>query len=313
LDVVCFGEIIADFIPVGERAFKLCFGGAPMNTAIACSRLGLEAAAMAAVGRDPFGEFLLETLKANRVNVENVRVTGYRTTLAFVSRLRGENTFLFYRRPWVVSADTELKLDERDLDTASKATVFHFTGLPLSHKPLREDALGMIEELGKRNVTVSFDPTYRPDSWGSREEAREVMLDAASRSDAVLATVKEYNLLFEEENVEEIFKECRRIGAKLVGVKMGGRGSALGDRLSAWFMEAYPVEIVDTVGAGDAWNAGVIYGLVKHLPLNETIKMANAVAALKCTVHGAIDGLPTLNQVKSFLKKHKLEPKNLMV
>lgn len=311
MDVVCLGEVIADFIPTGERTFKVCFGGAPMNTAIACARLGLRAAAIAAVGRDPFGEFLLETLKSNNVSVERVRVTGYRTTLAFVSRLKGENTFFFYRRPWAVTADTEIKLDEEDLALASGAAVFHFTGLPLSHKPLREDTLKMVEELRRRGVTVSFDPTYRPDSWGSVEEAREATLEAASKSDVILATIMEYQFLFEKAEIEDIFKECRKMGIKIVGVKMGGRGSALGDHSSVWVMEAYPVEVVDTVGAGDAWNAGVIYGIVKSLPLNETIKMANATAALKCTAHGAVDGLPTLNQVKKLVKKHKLEPRPL--
>ncbi|MBS7288254.1 MAG: sugar kinase [Candidatus Freyarchaeota archaeon] len=313
MDVVCLGEIIADFVPVGERTFKVCFGGAPMNTAIACARLGLRAAAIAAVGRDPLGEFLLDTLKSNNVNVGRVRVTGYRTTLAFVSRLKGENAFFFYRRPWVVSADTELGLDEEDLALASEAAVFHFTGLPLSHRPLREDILEIVGELRKRNVTVSFDPTYRPDSWGSREEAREATLEAASNSDALLATTREYSLLFGETGVEEIFRECRKLGVKVVGVKMGERGSALGDRSSAWLMEAYPVEAVDTVGAGDAWNAGVIYGLIKNLSLSETIKIANATAALKCTAHGAVDGLPTLDQVKNFLEKHKHEPRQLII
>lgn len=312
MDVVCFGEIIADFVPVGERTFKVCFGGAPMNTAIACSRLGLDVAAIAAVGRDPFGEFLMETLRANRVNTERVRVTGYRTTLAFVSPLRGENTFFFYRRPWVVSADTELKLDEGDLALASGAAVFHFTGLPLSYNPLRGGALRMAEELRRRGVVVSFDPTYRPDSWEDEEEAREVMLEAASRSDVVLATIGEYRLLFGEIGLEEVVKECGKMKVKLVGVKMGARGSALGDCSSLWVMEAYPVEVIDTVGAGDAWNAGVIYGLVKRLPLNETIKIANATAALKCTTHGAVDGLPTLNQVKNFLERQKLEPRRIM-
>ncbi len=313
LDVVCFGEIIADFLPLGKREFKVCFGGAPMNTAIACARLGLKVAAIAAVGRDPFGEFLLETLKGNNVDVERVRVTDFRTTLAFVSHLRGENTFFFYRRPWVVSADTELKLDGDDLAVVSGATVFHFTGLPLSHKPLREDALRMVEELKERKVTVSFDPTYRPDSWVSEEEARDATLEAASSSDAILATIKEYQFLFGETEIGEIVKECKRIGVKMVGVKMGGRGSALSDCSSVWFLEAYPVRVVDTVGAGDAWNAGVIYGIIKSLPLNEAIKIANATAALKCTAHGAVDGLPTINQVKNFLKKQKIEPRLLKI
>lgn len=312
MDVVCFGEIIADFVPVGDRLFKVCFGGAPMNTAIACSRLGLDVAAISAVGSDPFGEFLLDALRSNRVNVERVRVTSHRTTLAFVSRVKGENVFFFYRRPWVVSADTELELDEEDLAVASKAAVFHFTGLPLSHEPLRLSALKMVEELRRRGVIVSFDPTYRPDSWGSEEEARKVTLEAAKRSDVILATLGEYRFLLGKTEPEEIVEECRRMGAKVVGVKMGERGSVLGDRSSLWSMEAYPVRVVDTVGAGDAWNAGVIYGLVKHLPLSETIKIANATAALKCTAHGAVDGLPTLNQVKSFVESQKLSPKRVV-
>ncbi|MHA1606548.1 MAG: carbohydrate kinase family protein [Candidatus Freyarchaeota archaeon] len=309
VDVVCLGEVIADFIPVGEREFKLCFGGAPMNTAIACSRLGLSTATIASVGDDPFGSFLLGTLRGSGVDVRRVRVKPLRTTLAFVSRVKGENEFFFYRRPWVISADTEIDLGEEDLKLALKAKVFHFTGLPLSHEPLRESIMEFVGKL-RGSVIVSFDPTYRPDSWVSKEEAREATIKAMSTSDVILATIEEFRLVLGVEEAEDAVRECLRLGAKMVGVKMGGRGACLSDDSTLWVMDAYPVKVVDTVGAGDAWNSGIIYGLVKGLHVSDTLKLANAVAALSCTAPGAVEGLPTIREVNDLVSKFPhLKPK----
>jgi sugar/nucleoside kinase (ribokinase family) len=120
--VIAIGEILVDFVStklgshVEAAAFEKCFGGAPMNTIVGVSRLGVIAGAIAAVGDDSFGAFLIGELKRNRVDVSQVKVKKRRrTTIAFVTnkRISAERTFLFYRKPWTgETADSALEPDD---------------------------------------------------------------------------------------------------------------------------------------------------------------------------------------------------------
>ena len=109
-DIVGLGEILIDFVatePVSylqTTAFQKCFGGAPMNTIVGVSRLGVSSGAITAVGDDPLGQFLIEELKRNKVDVSQVKIKiGKKTSLAFVANEpgTGERSFIFYRQPWI--------------------------------------------------------------------------------------------------------------------------------------------------------------------------------------------------------------------
>ena len=305
LDLVCVGEAILDMIPIDGFTYKAAFGGAPMNTAVAAARLGLRVGALTSVGSDAFGRFLLETLRERGVDVSRVKVAPYRTTLAVVVKLPGdEREFFFYRKPWSLSADTELVLDEGDVEYARSAKVVHVTGFILSQEPARSSVLQLLEEVAGR-ATVSFDPTHRPDVWGGEEEARGLYRRVVELADVVLLTLRECEVVFGAKTPEEAVRRAREAGVKVVGVKMGGRGGVLADEDRAVFMPAYRgVEIKDTVGAGDAWNAAVIYSMLRGFDLEWAINFAHAVAVIKCMHVGAIAGLPTPEEVGEFVRKH---------
>lgn len=140
MDVVCAGECIVDLIPIDRSVYKACFGGAPMNTAIACSKLGLKTGVIACIGRDPLGSFLADTLRYNSVDVSRIRRSSYRTTLSVVIKLPGGDVdYIFYRRPWSLSADTEYIMDEGDVDYLSRARLLHISGFAFSQNPAREE------------------------------------------------------------------------------------------------------------------------------------------------------------------------------
>ncbi|MCD6096398.1 MAG: sugar kinase [Thermoprotei archaeon] len=307
MDVICIGEIIVDFIPINDFTYKACFGGAPMNCAIACAHLGLKVGAITAVGNDAFGRFLINTLASHKVDITHVKkIPNTRTTLAFVVKLPGgEREFFFYRKPWSLSADTELKFTDSDIDYLRLAKVVHISGFALSQEPSRSEILKILPKLKSHNILISLDPTFRIDVWDSEEKARETYATVLKYVDILLATLKEHSLLFETNDVGECIRLASKHGIRIIGVKMGEKGAILSDGNNIFFMKAYKVPVKDTVGAGDAWNAGILYGIVKGLPLDHSLRIANAIAAIKCMHVGAIVGLPTIEEVRKFINLHK--------
>jgi len=307
MDVICIGEIVVDFIPMNNFTYKACFGGAPMNCAIACAHLGLKVGAIAAVGNDAFGKFLIDTLASHKVDITHMkRISNTRTTLAFVVKLPGgEREFFFYRKPWSLSADTELEFTDSDIEYLRQARIVHLSGFALSQEPSRSEILKILPKLRAHNVLISLDPTFRIDVWDSEKEAKRTYSNVLKYVDILLATLREHSLLFETSDVSKCIRRAKEYGIKIIGIKMGEKGAILSNGSKTFSMKAYKVPVRDTVGAGDAWNAGVLYGLVKGLPLNHSLKIANAVAAIKCMHVGAITGLPTIEEVKKFIEHHK--------
>ncbi|MCX8162396.1 MAG: sugar kinase [Candidatus Bathyarchaeota archaeon] len=302
IDVVCGGECIVDLIPIDRSVYKACFGGAPMNTAIACSRLGLRVGAITCIGNDPLGEFLVDTLRSNLVDLSRVRRSSLRTTLALVVKLLGgEVDYIFYRKPSSLSADTEYAMDEADLEYLSRARLLHVSGFAFSQDPARGEYLKLLSEARRMGVKTSLDPTFRMDVWRDLDEAYKVYRRLFSIVDIVLSTDRELKTLLGLTDVSKILDICEDYGWEAVGIKMGARGSILCIEGDVAGLESFKVDVVDTVGAGDAWNAAVIYGILNRLTVDETVLIANAVAAIKCTRIGAIDGLPTLEEAKRFI------------
>lgn len=313
MDVVCAGECIVDLIPIDRNVYKACFGGSPMNTAIACSKLGLKTGVITCIGRDPLGNFLADTLRYNSVDVSRIRGSSYRTTLAVVVKLPGGDVdYIFYRKPWSLSADTEYVMDEGDVDYLSRARLLHISGFAFSQNPAREEYRKLISEARRLGLKISLDPTFRADVWRDMDEAYMVYKELFGMVDIVLSTDRELKTLLRLDDIRSILNCYRDYGWRVLGIKMGVRGSMLcvdGDMVS---LESFKVYVLDTVGAGDAWNAAVIYGILRGLPIDEIVLMANAVAAIKCTRVGAVDGLPTLEEVIRFIsssgKPRYIEP-----
>jgi sugar/nucleoside kinase (ribokinase family) len=313
LDVVCMGEILVDMIP-GEqnassgRVFYGCFGGAPFNAAVGLAKLGRRVGAIACVGSDPFGEFLLETLRAHGIGCEQVKVKRARTTLAFVVPSGGENAFFFYRLPWAQTADTMLEARDLDEDYLRSAKVLHTSGVALSCEPLRSSLLRAMRVVRDSGGLVSFDANVRPDLWGSADEIKSIYDKALELSDVLMLAQDEVRALFRAEPDEAHDLIRARYGTRYVAVRMGARGALVvgdGERV---FAEAFKVEVVDTVGAGDAWAAAFIHGILEGWDLKRTTKVANAFAALKCTGRGAISSLPSRDELNRFLELHGIEP-----
>ncbi len=314
-EVVCAGEVLVDLVPreVGPyregTVLEVHFGGAPANVAVGVARLGHRSAFVGSVGKDPFGDMLVEYLANEGVYTGWLVRKDARTSLAFVvAKPRGERDFFFYRPPWVATADAMLEEGDVDWETVRRVKVAHVSGVALSQPPLRGTVLKLMEVAREAGAHVSFDPNYRSDIWlGDVERAKLEFRAALERSTVVMLGYDEMRPLLRTSDYREAAEKLLSMAPhlKYAAIRLGSRGAYVaaesGERA---LVEAFKVSVVDTTGAGDAWAAGfIVFALLEGRNLHEAVLLSNAVAAVKCTRRGATTGMPKRNELQAFLEE----------
>ncbi len=317
-ELIGIGEVLIDFVatkPVSYTevsAFQKCFGGAPMNTIVGAARLGVASGAITVVGEDPFGQFILYELNKNGVDTSHVKVKkGVLTTIAFVANepKTGERSFIFYRKPWVRgTSDSALTIHDIDFEYIKNAKIMHVSGFALSQNPSRKAILAAVKYAKKEGVKVSFDPTLRLDVWGSEQTIRKLYGQMLRLSDVATFSKEEASFIFGTDNPEVAAKASLKCGLNIVGIKLGVDGALLMTKDGQKFLSpAFNVKAIDTTGAGDGWNAGLLVGILKGWNLETCVTVANAVGALVVTKRGAITALPYKDELNNFLSKQNVD------
>ncbi|SRR5579871_355714 len=291
-EALCLGELLVDFVALtsGVRLadaveFRRAAGGAPANVAVGLARLGVETALIAKVGADEFGRFLRKTIEDEGIDTSGlVSAKRAQTALAFVSLdSSNERSFEFHGDP---SPDALLAPGDLRERPWRGARVFHYGSISLIAEPSRAATLAAIARARKRGLLVSCDPNLRLALWPSPSAARAGMRLALRHADVVKIS---------EEEVDFLGKMPH---AKLVVVTRGPQGGTVfqdGKRVSDF--PAFRVKSIDSTGAGDAFTAGLLYGLLREKPIAETIRIAAACGALVTLRRGAIPAMPGLPAV----------------
>ncbi|KAH9316624.1 hypothetical protein KI387_025251, partial [Taxus chinensis] len=231
--VVCFGEMLIDFVPtVGglslaeAPAFKKAPGGAPANVAVSIARLGGSSAFIGKVGEDEFGFMLADILEKNNVNNKGMRFdAGARTALAFVTlRADGEREFMFYRNP---SADMLLSESELEVDLIKQAKIFHYGSISLIAEPCKSAHLAAMKIAKDAGVLLSYDPNLRLPLWPSAHAAREGILSIWDSADIIKVSEEEIDFLTEGEDPDDdaVVRKLFHPNLKLLLVTEGQEGS----------------------------------------------------------------------------------------
>ncbi|PQQ05669.1 putative fructokinase-6 chloroplastic [Prunus yedoensis var. nudiflora] len=316
--VVCFGEMLIDFVPTTSGlslaeapAFKKAAGGAPANVAVGIARLGGSSAFIGKVGEDEFGYMLADILKENNVNSEGMRFDpGARTALAFVTlRSDGEREFMFYRNP---SADMLLQEAELDFDLIRKAKIFHYGSISLITEPCKSAHIAAAKAAKDAGVVLSYDPNLRLPLWPSAKSAREGILSIWETADVIKISEEEISFLTEGEDPydENVVRKLYHPNLKLLLVTEGPDGCRYYTKEFSGRVKGMKVDAVDTTGAGDAFVAGILSQLAVDLSLlqeegklRDALLFANACGALTVTERGAIPALPTREAVLNVMLK----------
>ena len=316
--VACLGEVLIDFI-AEERdsldsiaSFRKYPGGAPANVAVGISRLGVTCGFIGKVGADTFGEFLKTSLKKNGVNIEGIVDTKEApTALAFVSRsTTGERHFLFYRDP---CADILLTKDDLPQDWLRKIKYLHVGGVSLTRNPSRQTTLRAIEFARQNGAIITFDPNLRLDLWsGGLNECRKILHRVLARTDIFLPSQHELLSIMDTEQIDDALSNAHELGPHTICLKCGADGSRISikkakGKYDQFSQKALDVNVVDTTGAGDGFNAGLIVGLVKGMNIREAVRQGIVVASLVITKIGAMTALPTEKELSKFLMKMKTD------
>jgi fructokinase len=284
------GDAVVDLLPDGEGRLLQCPGGAPANVAVGIARLGGQSAFIGRVGDDPFGRFMSKTLADERVDVKHMRLDPAHRTSTVVVDLddHGERSFTFMVRP---SAD--LFLEPADLPTFSAGEWLHVCSIALSAEPSRSATFEAMAAIRKAGGYVSFDPNIRPDLWPDENALRRCLEQALQNADVVKLSVEELAFLTGDVPVSVgLDTLMARCPARLVLVTQGKEGVIAWHDGTVKHYPATPVECVDTTGAGDAFVAGLLYGLAAGQDLTPVIALAQRCGALATTAKGAMTALP---------------------
>lgn len=313
IDVVTIGESMLSMQPMSEGAlqyaplFTRTIAGAESNVSIGLSRLGFAVRWVSRLGADPFGDVISATLAGEGIDVsEVVRDARYPTALYFKEfKGYGDPNVYYYRRGSAMSCVSPE--DVKDSWFAG-AKHLHVTGITPA---LGERSADAIREAMKRareqGLTVSFDPNLRRKLW-SEEEARRTLLSLIPLCDIFLPGDEEAEFLAGVMEEEAYGKYFLAMGPKVVVMKLGERGSMgfFGDEI----VRAAPhtvKRVVDTVGAGDAFAAGLLSGLVEFGRLDEgdnllrALARANTMGAIATQFKGDWEGLPKREELLRLL------------
>ncbi|USL41119.1 carbohydrate kinase family protein [Priestia megaterium] len=312
--VVCVGELLIDFFCsninsnlIEGRQFLKSAGGAPANVCATIAKLGGNASFSGKVGKDPFGYFLEETL--NSLNVDTSMLAWDEktaTTLAFVSlQENGERDFVFHR-----GADALMTMDDIDLNEINKAEILHFgSATAMLTSPFRETYLSLISSAREKEKFISFDPNYRGDLWKERLiDFISIAKKAISLSDFVKVSDEELEIITGTKNHELGVDILHRIGARIVAVTLGKRGTLISNSSKKKLVKSIPIMSIDSTGAGDAFVGATLFKLsnihdIKFIEkdfdqLLDIITFANRIGALVCTKIGAIEALPSIEEIE---------------
>ncbi|MBH9966190.1 sugar kinase [[Bacillus] enclensis] len=314
-DVVTIGDAMITLDPssTGPMRFVSSFerkiGGAELNFAIGCARLGLKTGWISRLGNDEFGRHIYNTVRGEGVDVSEVElVDGYPTSLNFKEIMGDGSVRTFYYRDR--SPTTVLTKETLKEEFLKNTKILHITGVfPAVDKTKNIELIRhAIIEAKKHGVMISCDPNIRLKLW-SEDEAKEVLRSFLPYVDILLTGVEEAELLFGTADPHEIIEHCKAFGISHLAIKKGEEGSV--GYMNCEYVEAPAVKakkVVDTVGAGDGFDAGFIYGILQKWPLEKALHFANIIGSMVVSVTGDNEGLPYLEDVLVHLgEKERVE------
>ncbi|MBP0595226.1 5-dehydro-2-deoxygluconokinase [Paraburkholderia sp. LEh10] len=331
-DIVCLGRLAVDLYAqqVGARledvaSFAKYLGGSSANIAFGCARLGLDSSMLARVGNDHMGRFLTETLTKEGCDVSHVRVDHERLTALVLLGLKDRDTFplIFYRENCA-----DMAVDEADFDEAyiasSKALLI--TGTHFSTVQVNRASRRALEYARRNDVRTVLDIDYRPVLWGltgkADGETRFIANESVSAHiqgilplfDLVIGTEEEFRIAGGKDSLIESLAQVRTVTPATLVVKRGPLGCQIIEGDVPASIDDAPihggveVDVLNVLGAGDAFASGFLSGWLRDEPLEACARAANASGALVVSRHGCAPAMPTPAELDYFLREAKADP-----
>jgi 5-dehydro-2-deoxygluconokinase len=326
-DVITYGRSSIDLYSQEVGApfeqipgFHAFVGGSPLNIAVGCSRLGLKAALLTGVGKDKVGDFILHFLKDEGVVTDHIPVIEGARSSAVVLGIEPPDRFplVYYRDN---CADSQISIDHVLQAGIEQSRLLEVSGTALNKEPTRSSAFLAAEIARSHDIPVLLDLDFRADQWHdirafgvtSRAFMRNVDLVLGTQEEILAANLKDaaqlqitHQQISAPEikgDLQEAIRGILQLGVEALIMKTGSRG-ALVYRADGSKTEVpgFPVEVVNILGAGDAFAAGFIYGYLKGWDLYKSCRMGNACGAHVVTQLGCANFTPYEKDILEFIE-----------
>lgn len=325
LDLICVGRTCVDLYAEQEGApledvqsFRKYVGGSATNIAFGTARLGVKSSMLTRVGDEHMGRFVRQTLAENGVDVSHVRSDPEHLTPYVLLAVREIEDF---PRIFAYGDAADLALEQEDFDPdyigSSKALLI--TGTPLSRSGSRAATSKAVEAAKEAGTKIAFDVDYRPVFWGvaSHEQGGEMFVESEEVTQTYQSVLPECNLVVgtEEEiriaggstDTVEALRNIRELSDATIVLKVGAMGAVVfpeeipDDIEDGISVPGFPVEVFNSVGAGDAFMSGFMSGWLEDEAPEECLRLGNACGAIVVSRHGCSPAMPTREELKYFL------------
>jgi len=297
IDVVGLGHILMDisifvdnYPGVDELAeikdLRYGGGGSAANLAVGIRRLGKRSGFIGSVGFDDFGRILLDELIKEGVDISHVKiVVNKQSCTSFIGINRHGNVIIFE----YLGAGEEVTPKDLDPNYIASAKILHIT----SFRP--DTAIEAATIANEHGVLVSIDPGRK---W--EKHKFDYIRKLLENTDILILNALELSKLTRTDDESKAIKILNKYDVEHVIIKKGSQGSTAYINGEKYEQPIFPVKVVDTTGAGDAFDAGYLYGVLEKWPIEKTLRFASAVAAIKVSRKGA-RSIPTRQEVEEFL------------
>lgn len=306
-DVIAMGRLGVDIYPqqtgVGladVETFAKYLGGTAANVTVAVARYRHRVALVSRTGADPFGEYLHRALRDFGVDDRYVTdVPELPTPVTFCEIFPPDDfPIYFYRLP--KAPDLVIHPHELDLDAIRAAKILWVTVTGLCEEPSRSATLAALRARDPAALTV-LDLDYRPVFWQSRESARRWVQEALEHVTVTVGNLDECDTAVATRDPHEAAKALRDKGVRLAVVKQGPKGVLAVDDTGAVEVPPHPVEVVNGLGAGDAFGGALCHGLLSGWDTERTMRFANAAGAIVASRLSCSAAMPTIDEVEAVL------------
>jgi 5-dehydro-2-deoxygluconokinase len=327
LDVITMGRSSVDLYaeqvggPLEDvQTFAKYVGGCPTNIAIGSARLGLRSAVITRVGDEQMGRFIRRTLEDEGVDVSHVSTDPVRLTALVILGIRSMESFphIFYRTD---CADMAITPEHVDREFIASATALLISGTHLSRPNVEAASLRAVAHARDAGTRVVFDIDYRPVLWGltsaqmgesrfvADSEVTARLQRVLADCDLVVGTEEEIHIAGGSADTITALRNIRALTDATLIVKSGPQGcwrfpAAIGDSLqTSDHSRGFPVEVFNTLGAGDGFMSGLLRGWLRDETLARACEFANACGALVVARHGCAPAMPTWEELEEFLRR----------
>jgi 5-dehydro-2-deoxygluconokinase len=310
-DVLTMGRVSVDLYPEQSgvalaevRTFAKSLGGSPTNVAVAAARLGRKSAVITRVGSDGFGLYVRAALRGFGVDDRFVGTDPELRTPVVFCELHPPDHFplLFYRQP--TAPDIRLKLEELDLEAIQRARIFWTTGTGLSDEPSRTATLGALEARARGGITI-HDLDFRRSLWPAPDSAGAYQRCALKLATVAIGNLQEVAVAVGDVPPEIAARRLLNLGPELAIVKLGEKGVVVAWGRELVQVDPVAVEVVNGLGAGDAFGGAVCHGLLAGWDPAHVVRFAAAAGALVAGRLACADAMPAEGEVLQLMASAK--------